>query len=274
MLNNISFGQYYPKNSFVHKMDARIKLLLTVLYIVTIFLVQTYSGYIATFLALISVIIVARIPLKTVLKSVKAVIFLIIFTVILNVLFYKGEEILCSWWIFTIHKGAIDFAIRMALRLLFLVMGTSLLTFTTTPVELTDGLESLMYPLKFIKFPVHDVAVIMSITLRFIPILMEEADKIIMAQSSRGADYESKNIIKKAKAMLPILIPLFISAFRRAEELSLAMDSRCYNATDKRTRYKKGKFTYRDLIGTLFFLAILAFVIVDNVVLKLLVFTI
>ena len=274
MLNNISFGQYYPKNSFVHKMDARIKLLLTVLYIVTIFLVQTYSGYIATFLGLITVIIVAHIPLKTVLKSVKAVIFLIIFTVILNVLFYKGEEILCSWWIFTIHKGAIDFAIRMALRLLFLVMGTSLLTFTTTPVELTDGLESLMYPLKFIKFPVHDVAVIMSITLRFIPILMEEADKIIMAQSSRGADFESKNIIKKAKAMLPILIPLFISAFRRAEELSLAMDSRCYNATDKRTRYKKGKFTYRDLIGTLFFLSLLAFVIVDNVVLKLLVFVI
>ena len=274
MLNNVSFGQYYPRKSFVHKMDARIKLLLTVLYIVTIFLVQTYSGYIATFGVLMLTIIVARIPLKTVLKSIKAVIFLILFTVILNVLFYKGEEVLCSWWIFTIHKGAIDFAIRMALRLLFLVMGTSLLTFTTSPVELTDGLESLMMPLKLIRFPVHDVAVIMSITLRFIPILMEEADKIMMAQASRGADFDSKNIFKKAKAMLPILIPLFISAFRRAEELSLAMDSRCYNATNKRTRYKKGRLGIRDLIGTLLFLALLAFVIVDNQVLRLLVFVI
>lgn len=274
MLNNVSFGQYYPTKSFVHKMDARIKLLLTVLYIVTVFLVQTYSGYIATFVVLLVTIIVARIPFKTVLKSIKAVIFLIFFTVILNVFFYNGEEVLWSWWILTIHKGAIDFAIRMALRLLFLVMGTSLLTFTTSPVELTDGLESLMTPLKFIKFPVHDVAVIMSITLRFIPILMEEADKIIMAQSSRGADFSSKNIIKKAKAMLPILIPLFISAFRRAEELSLAMDSRCYNATDKRTRYKKGRLTIRDLVGTLLFLSLLAFIIVDNQVLRLLVFVI
>lgn len=274
MISNVSFGQYYPTKSFVHKMDSRIKLLLTILYIVTIFLVKTYSGYIATFAVLVTTIIVARIPIKTVLKSVKAVIFLIIFTVILNVFFYKGEEVLCSWWIFVIHKGAIDFALRMALRLLFLVMGTSLLTFTTSPVELTDGLESLMYPLKIIKFPVHDVAVIMSITLRFIPILMEEADKIIMAQSSRGADFGGKNIFKKAKAMLPILIPLFISAFRRAEELSLAMDSRCYNATDKRTRYKRGKFTWRDLVGTLFFLSLLAFIIVDNVVLHLLVFVI
>ena len=274
MLNNVSFGQYYPRKSFVHKMDARIKLLLTVLYIVTVFLVQTYSGYIATFGMLLLTIIVARIPIKTVLKSVKAVIFLMLFTVVLNVFFYSGEEILCSWWIFTIKKGAIDFAIRMALRLLFLVIGTSLLTFTTSPVELTDGLESLMTPLKFIKFPVHDVAVIMSITLRFIPILMEEADKIIMAQSSRGADFSSKNVFKKAKAMLPILIPLFISAFRRAEELSLAMDSRCYNATDKRTRYKKGKLGFRDFVGAFVFLALLAFVIVDNQVLRLLVFVI
>lgn len=274
MLNNVSFGQYYPTKSFVHKMDARIKLILTVLYIVTVFLVQTYSGYIATFAVLLLTIIVAKIPVKTVLKSIKAVIFLIIFTVILNIFFYNGEEVLWSWWIFTVHKGAIDFAIRMALRLLFLVMGTSLLTFTTSPVELTDGLESLMMPLKLIRFPVHDVAVIMAITLRFIPILMEEADKIIMAQSSRGADFGSKNIIKKAKAMLPILIPLFISAFRRAEELSLAMDSRCYNATDKRTRYKKGKLTMRDLVGALLYLALLAFIIVDNQVLRLLVFVI
>lgn len=272
MLNNVTFGQYYPVSSPVHRMDARIKLLLTVLYIVTIFLVQTYSGYIATFLVLLLTVIIARIPIKTVLKSVKAVLFLILFTTILNLLFYKGEyETEWTWWIFTVTDGAVDYATRMALRLAFLIMGTSILTFTTTPVELTDGIESLMRPLKVIKFPVHDVAVIMSITLRFIPILMEETDKIIMAQSSRGADFSSGGLLKRAKALLPVLIPLFVSAFRRAEELSLAMDSRCYNATDKRTRYKKMKMGFRDVVGIVLFLSYLAFVIVDNSVLLLLI---
>lgn len=271
MLNNVTFGQYYPVSSPVHRMDARVKLLLTVLYIVTIFLVQTYSGYIATFLVLLVTIVISRIPLKTVLKSVKAVLFLIIFTMILNLLLYKGDyETEWTWWIFTITDGALDYSVRMALRLIFLVMGTSILTFTTTPVELTDGIESLMRPLKVIKFPVHDVAVIMSITLRFIPILMEETDKIIMAQSSRGADFSSGGLLKRAKALLPILIPLFVSAFRRAEELSLAMDSRCYNATDKRTRYKRMKMGFRDVVGIAFYIAYIAFVIVDNTVLLLL----
>lgn len=272
MLSNVSFGQYYPVSSPVHRMDARVKLLLTILYIVTIFVVQTFSGYIATFLVLAITVIIARIPFKTVLKSVKGVLFLILFTTILNLLLYKGEyEQSWSWWIFTVTDGAIDFAVRMALRLGFLVTGTSVLTFTTTPVELTDGIESLMRPLKVIKVPVHDIAVIMSITLRFIPILMEETDKIIMAQSSRGADFSSGSLLKRAKALLPVLIPLFVSAFRRAEELSLAMDSRCYNATDKRTRYKKMKISFRDIVGTLFYLGWLAFVIVDNSLLLLLV---
>ncbi len=272
MLNNVTFGQYYPVSSPVHRMDARVKLLLTVLYIVTIFVIQTYSGYIATFAVFLFTVILARIPIKTVLKSVKAVLFLILFTTILNLLFYKGNYTESwEWWIFTVTDGAIHFAVQMALRLAFLVMGTSLLTFTTTPVELTDGIESLLRPLKVIKFPVHDVAVIMSITLRFIPILMEETDKIIMAQSSRGADFSSGGLLKRAKALLPVLIPLFVSAFRRADELSLAMDSRCYNATSKRTRYKKMKIGFRDIVGSFIGLALLAFVIVDNSVLTLLV---
>ncbi|MBR7110762.1 MAG: energy-coupling factor transporter transmembrane protein EcfT [Clostridia bacterium] len=272
MLNNVSFGQYYPVSSPVHRMDARVKLLLTILYIVTIFVVQTYSGYIATLVVLLLTIAIARLPLKMVLKSVKAVLFLILFTTVLNLLLYKDEYTQSwSWWIFTVTDGAIAFSVKMALRLAFLVTGTSVLTFTTTPVELTDGIESLMRPLKVIKVPVHDIAVIMSITLRFIPILMEETDKIIMAQSSRGADFSSGGLLKRAKALLPVLIPLFVSAFRRAEELSFAMDSRCYNATANRTRYKVMKISFRDIAGAFLYLAWLAFVIVDNSFLLLLV---
>ncbi len=272
MLSNVTFGQYYPTHSPVHRMDARIKILLMILYVVTIFLVQTYSGYIATFLVLLLTILVAKIPFFSVLKSVKAVIFLVIFTSILNIFFYKGDFTQeWSWWIFHVTDGGLIFAGKMAFRLVFLVMGTSLLTFTTTPVELTDGIESLLSPLKLVRVPVHDIAVIMSITLRFIPILMEETDKIIMAQSSRGADFSSGGIIKRAKALLPVLIPLFISAFRRAEELSLAMDARCYGAPVKRTKHKVMKLTHRDLFGSIVYLSYLAFIIVDNVVLKLLV---
>lgn len=273
MLRDVTFGQYYPKNSFVHKMDARVKLLLLILYMVTVFLVQTYSGYIATAVVFLTTVICARISLKVVLKSIKAVLVLVIFTSLLNLLFYRGESetVLLSWWIITITDGALAFAVRMAFRLTFLVVGTSLLTFTTTPVELTDGIESLLSPLKVIKVPVHDIAVIMSITLRFIPILMEETDKIMMAQSSRGADFSSGGILKRAKALLPVLIPLFISAFRRADELSLAMDSRCYGAPVKRTKHKVRKISFRDVLGTVFYLAFLAFVIVDNSVLLLLV---
>lgn len=273
MLRDVTFGQYYPKNSVVHRMDARVKILLMILYIVTVFLVQTYSGYIATAFVLLTTIVFAKIPLKSVLKSVKAVLFLVLFTSILNILFYKGEHntVVLSWWIITITDGALYFALQMAFRLTFLVMGTSLLTFTTTPVELTDGIESLLSPLKLIRVPVHDIAVIMSITLRFIPILMEETDKIIMAQSSRGADLSSGGIIKRAKALLPVLIPLFVSAFRRADELSLAMDSRCYGAPVKRTKHKVRKIAFRDIMGSLLYLAFLAFVIVDNSILLLLV---
>ena len=272
MLNNVSFGQYYPASSPVHRMDARVKLLLAVLYIVTIFLVQTYSGYIATLFVLVFTIAIAKLPIKMVLKSVKAVLFLILFTTILNLLLYKGEYTQAwSWWIFRVTDGAIAFSVKMALRLGLLVTGTSILTFTTTPVELTEGIESLMRPLKVIKVPVHDIAVIMSITLRFIPILMEETDKIIMAQSSRGADFSSGSLLKRAKALLPVLIPLFVSAFRRAEELSFAMDSRCYNATANRTRYKVMKVSFRDIVAVAFYLSWLAFVIVDNAVLLLLV---
>ncbi|MBR2983927.1 MAG: energy-coupling factor transporter transmembrane protein EcfT [Clostridia bacterium] len=201
--------------------------------------------------------------LKTLLKSVKAVIFLVFFITVINVLFYKGNHLLWSWWKINIYLDGILYAIKMALRLILLVMGPALLTFTTTPMELTDGVESLLSPLKVIKFPVHDVAVIMSIALRMIPTLMEETNKITMAQKARGADLDSGNVFKRAKALIPILVPLFVGAFRRADELALAMDARCYNATPNRTKYKLLHFGWGDLFAFLIFGIYLALVIMN-----------
>jgi len=260
MLNNISFGQYYPVQSVVHRMDARVKILLSILFIVAVFFVQTYLGYVVIFLLLVTMIAVSHVKLKSILKSIKGVIFLIVFTAVLNLIFTQSGNTLWAWWIFRLTDEGVRFTAMMALRLLFLVMGTSILTLTTTPIELTDGLESLMTPLKWIKFPVHDVAVIMSIALRFIPTLMEETDKIMMAQKARGADFESGNIFKRIKALVPIIIPLFVSAFRRAEELSFAMDARCYNSSSKRTRYRKMSLGFRDFAAS--FVVIVCFLAV------------
>lgn len=253
-MNDVTFGQYYPTKSFVHNMDPRAKLVFVIAYIVAIFIANNFFGLLLVTASLIFFVLLARVPFGRVLRSVKMILFLIVFTAVLNLLFYSGdaEYVLCTWWIITISWESIINTIFLAMRLFLLVMGTSVLTLTTTPVALTDGLESLLTPLKWIHFPVHELALIMSIALRFIPTLMEETNRIIAAQKARGANFEKGGLIKKAKAMIPILIPLLVSAFRRAEELGDAMDARCYSGAKGRTKYKKLTFTWRDLLGLLF----------------------
>lgn len=253
MLNDVIFGQYYPQKSFVHRMDPRAKIVLMIAYIVAIFVADNFFGLAAVTLFLIVTVIFSRVPFGSVLRSVKMILFLIIFTAILNLFFYstEGVHLIWQWGILALSWESIVNMIFLAFRLFLLVMGTSILTLTTAPVELTDGIESLLKPLKYIKFPVHELALIMSIALRFIPTLMDETNRIIAAQKARGADFETGGLFKRAKAMIPVLIPLLVSAFRRAEDLGDAMDARCYSGAKGRTKYKKLTFTWRDLIGLL-----------------------
>ena len=251
MFRDVTFGQYYPKNSFVHNMDARIKLLLCMLFMVGIFFVQSYVGFALVTLFLLAVVISAKIPLKSILKSVKGIMMLLILTALLNVFFTKSGNVLVKWWIFTITDDGLIYASKMLMRLVYLVVGSSILTLTTTPVDLTHAMESLLSPLKVLKFPVHDLALIMSLTLSFIPSLIEETDRIIRAQKARGADFDTGNIFQRAKAFVPILIPLLVGGFRRAEELANAMNSRCYEGATKRTQMRVMKLTWRDLVGSL-----------------------
>ena len=259
MLADLTFGQYYETDSFVHRLDPRIKILILIAYVVFIFVAKNFYAFLALAVFLAIAVVFSKIPFSNMLKSMKGILFIIVVTVILNVFFYKAETQTVLFWIIT--KEALIFSAYMALRLITLVMGSVLLTFTTTPVALTDGIESLLSPLKVIKFPVHELALVMSIALRFIPILMSEADRIIMSQKARGADFDSGNLISRAKAMIPVLIPLLISAVRRAEELGDAMDSRCYSSSAVRTKYKKLNLSAKDLIATLvsiiFFVAVI-----------------
>ena len=250
-MKDVTFGQYYPADSFVHKMDPRVKIVLSVAYIVAVFLVREFHflGFAAAFAFILLTTLVARVPFMKVLRSIKAIIFFVIFSSVLQILFNKEGTVLAKWWIIEITNVGLLRAGFITLRIVLVVMGTALLTLTTTPVEIADGIESLLTPLKWIKFPVHEFALIMSIALRFIPTLMDETDRIISAQKARGADFESGNIFKRIKALVPILIPLLISSFRRADELGDAMDARCYSGAKGRTKYKKMRLTYRDLIG-------------------------
>lgn len=265
MLNDVTFGQYYPVKSFVHRTDPRVKLLALIAYIVALFLAKNFYGLAACALVLIFAVTFSRVPLGSVLRSVKAIIFLLVFTAVLNLFFHGGEHLLVHWGIIKIYREGIIFTVFFVLRLFFLVMGSALLTLTTTPVELTDGIESLLTPLKWVRFPVHELALIMSIALRFIPTLIDETNRIIAAQKARGADFESGNIFKRIKAIVPVLIPLLISAFRRAEELGDAMDARCYSATKNRTKYKKLRFGWRDLIIFLTFASLITGVVLFNI---------
>ncbi len=268
MLNDVTFGQYYPAESFVHRMDPRAKIVFVIAYIVAIFLAENFFGLAAVTLFLIVAVLFSRVPFGRVLRSVKMILFLIIFTAVLNLFFYSsGKElhILWQWKFITISWEAIINMIFLAMRLFLLVMGTSILTLTTTPVALTDGIESLLKPLKYIKFPVHELALIMSIALRFIPTLMDETNRIVSAQKARGANFETGGLIKRAKAMIPVLVPLLVSAFRRAEDLGDAMDARCYSGAKGRTKYKKLTFSWRDLIGLILFAGLIAGIVVLNI---------
>ena len=265
MLNDVTFGQYYPVKSFVHKADPRIKLLALIAYIVALFLAKNFYGLALCFTVLVATVIASRVPLGSVLRSVKAVVVLLVFTAVLNLFFHGGETVYAQWWIFRITREGIINTVFLTSRLFFLVMASSVLTLTTTPVALTDGIESLLKPPKYIRFPVHELALIMSIALRFIPTLIDETNRIISAQKARGADFESGNIFKRIKAVIPILIPLLISAFRRAEELGDAMDARCYSGSKNRTKYKKLKFGWRDLIVFLVFGAMIAGTVLLNI---------
>lgn len=246
MIRDITIGQYYPADSVIHKLDPRVKLVGTVVFLVSLFLFQSFGGYIAATVFLAMVIKMSRVPLKFMLKGLRAIFILLLFSVAFNLFLTEGETLVHLFWKIRITKEGLRLAVFMALRLVYLIIGTSVMTLTTTPNDLTDGLEKGLRPLKKIRVPVHEIAMMMSIALRFIPILLEETDKIMKAQMARGADFESGNIVQRAKSMIPILVPLFISAFRRANDLAMAMEARCYHGGDGRTKMKPLVYKTRD----------------------------
>ncbi len=264
MLKDITLGQYFPGNSAIHRMDPRMKLILTIAYIVGVFMVGNLPGYLLSLAFLYLVVRIAGISFKYLIKGVKPLRFIIIFTFVLNLFFVQGETPLLDLGFWTLTKEALQNAIYFSLRLVFLVMGTSVLTLTTSPVQLTDGLETLMRPLQRFHFPAHELAMMMTIALRFIPTLLEETDKIQKAQMARGADFESGNLIARAKAMIPLLVPLFVSAFRRANDLAMAMEARCYRGGDHRTRLRELKYTKLDLIAALAMAAFIAIIVLEG----------
>ena len=256
MLKDITIGQYFPGHSSLHRLDPRVKIVLTVVYIILLFLVKNSAGFAVSILFLVVCYMVAKIPVKMILRSLKPIVPILIFTGALNILFVSGEHVIFDWGIFHITQEGIYTAVTMAIRVLCLIAGSSLLTYTTSPIALTDAIERLLGPLKALHFPVHELAMMMSIALRFIPTLIEETDKIMSAQRARGADFESGNLIQRAKALLPLLVPLFISAFRRAEELATAMECRCYHGGEGRTRLRQLKYRGADWFTLALFLAV------------------
>ena len=250
MLRDITLGQYYQTESVIHRLDPRVKLVGTICYIISLFLVNNIWGYLIAALFLAAMIKLSNVPFKFMVKGMRAIVFLLLITVVFNMFLTPGEA-LVSFWKLTITKEGLRLAVLMAVRLSFLIIGSSVMTLTTTPNNLTDGMENLMNPLRKLKVPVHEIAMMMSIALRFIPILLEETDKIMKAQIARGADFESGNIMKKAKALVPLLVPLFISAFRRANDLAMAMEARCYRGGDGRTKMKPLVYKKEDRIGYL-----------------------
>lgn len=263
MLKDITLGQYFPGNSVVHRLDPRTKLILLVGYIVALFMAVSWFSYLAVFTFLTVSIAISKIPLKAIVRGMKPLIFILVFTGVLNVFFTTGEgEPLVDWWIFTIYTEGLIRAFFMISRILMLITGTFLMTYTTSPIALTDGLESLLSPLKILHLPVHELSMMMCIALRFIPTLIEETDKIISAQKARGADFETGNLIKRVKALVPILVPLFISAFRRADELATAMECRCYQGGSGRTKMKLLRFKRNDFLTMLLGAVLIAGVVV------------
>ena len=255
-LKDITLGQFFPGNSPVHRLDPRTKLICVVLYIVALFLASWLCSYAIMFLVLALSIAVSGVPVKSIVRGLKPVLFIVVFTAVLNLFYTPGTHVLAQFWIFTITLEGVWRALFMVVRIMMLISGTFLLTYTTSPILLTDGLESLLGPLKKVRVPVHELAMMMSIALRFIPTLIEETDKIMSAQRARGADFESGNLIQRAKALLPLLVPLFISAFRRADELATAMECRCYHGGEGRTRLRQLKYKAADYVTLFLFLAV------------------
>ena len=263
VLKDITLGQYFPGNSLVHRLDPRTKLIMLIVYIVALFCAVSWISYAVVFAFLAVTIAISKIPVKSIVRGMKPLILILVFTGVLNLFFTVGEgDPLVDFWIFTIYTEGIVRALFMVVRILMLISGTFLLTYTTSPISLTDGLESLLNPLKAIKLPVHELSMMMCIALRFIPTLIEETDRIMSAQKARGADFENGSLLQRVKALVPILVPLFISAFRRADELATAMECRCYQGGEGRTKMKLLHFTYHDLVAMFIGAGLIAVVLV------------
>ena len=254
---NITLGQYYPGNSFIHRLDPRTKILSTLLLIVAVFLANTAIGYAALCAMVLFIILVSCLPFMLVLKSVKPLLFIIVLTLVLHAVMGQGEHVLYQWKFIKVTEEGLQLGVQMAMRLILLLMISSILTFTTSPIVLTDGIEALLRPFRVIGVPAHELAMMMTIALRFIPTLMEETDRIIKAQTARGADFSGGNLLVRAKNMLPILVPLFISAFRRADDLAVAMEARCYRGGEGRTRMHQLTYRSGDVMAFVFAFAMI-----------------
>lgn len=249
MIRDITIGQYYPAKSILHRLDPRVKVVSTLLFLISLFLFRSIPGYIIATAFLVMVVRLSKVPFGYIVKGLKPIIMILMLTVLFQLFLTRGGATLVHWWIFTITEEGLVNAVYMAIRLIYLIIGSSLMTFTTTPNELTDAIEKLLGPLNKIYIPVHEIAMTMSIALRFIPILLEETDKIMKAQIARGADFESGNMLQRAKAMIPILVPLFVSAFRHANDLAMAMEARCYHGGEGRTKMKPLRYVSRDRVA-------------------------
>lgn len=265
MLRDITLGQYYPGESVIHRLDARIKILATVAFIAAVFIVDNFYGFAIILAGLAAVIAVSKVPLRFILRGLKPVFIIILFTFVLNLFMIKGD-IIWSLGFLHITRQGLRTAVFLAIRLVFLIIGSSMLTLTTRPISLTDGIEKLLNPLKKIGVPAHEIAMMMTIALRFIPTLMEETDKIMKAQQARGADFESGNLMRRIKALIPILVPLFISAFRIASDLAMAMEARCYRGDAGRTRMNEMKIHRRDIAASVVTVCFLAIIIAERII--------
>ncbi len=265
-MKSISLGQYYPADSFIHRLDGRTKILLATIFIVSVFFCKSFASFLCLLVLTLTTALLSKIPLRILLRSLRAIVFVLIFTFILNIFLTKGEgEPLLDWWILTLYAEGIWNAAMISVRILCLIMASSIfISFTTTPIQLTYAIESLLSPLKKLNVPVHDFAMMMSIVLRFIPALSEETEKIMTAQKARGADFTNGSILQRAKALIPVLIPLFVSAFRRSDELATAMECRCYNGGSGRTRMTVTKMKAKDFIALFIMLAFVAAMILLN----------
>lgn len=258
MIRDLTVGQYYPADSVVHKLDPRVKLFGTMIFLIAVFSFRGWAGFALITVFLAGIIKLSKVPFRYMIKGLKAIIVLMAITAFFNLFLTNGTNVIWQWKWIRITQEGIETAVKMLFRLIYLILGTSIMTLTTTPNELTDGLEKSLRPLQVIHVPIHEIAMIMAIALRFIPILVEETDKIMKAQIARGADFESGSLIKKAKAMVPLLVPLFISAFRRANDLAMAMEARCYRGGEHRTKMKPLVYQKRDRLGYLIMFAYLA----------------